>query len=144
MLPLSHRGPPSGRSKATCRCRVWRVAALITAFLPGLLPPDVVMFFAMVFFMTGLSMFASVPVDQPYWAEASVVSLTTSWGMHMCQLPSVSHHMPTDLVKSNMSFACGTLILGYSMHRHRQGLAATLVATTVICSILLGSWVCCF
>lgn len=89
-----------------------------------------------------LSIFAIVPVDQPYWAQASVVSLITSWGMHTCQPPSVSHHMPTDFVNRNMSFACGTFILSHSMHRHHQGLTASLVATTVICSSLLGSWGC--
>ena len=37
-----------------------------------------------------------------------------------------------------MSFPSGTLILSNAMHRHHQGLAASLVATTVNYSISLG------
>ncbi|KAJ6045218.1 uncharacterized protein N7446_003420 [Penicillium canescens] len=95
------------------------IAALITGFLLGRLPPSVIMFCAMAFFTAGLSIFATVPVDQTYWAQAFVVSITTSWGM-------------------DMSFPSGTLILSNSMHRHHQGLAASLVATTVNYSISLG------
>ncbi|KAJ5700827.1 hypothetical protein N7536_003840 [Penicillium majusculum] len=95
------------------------VAALVTGFLLGRLPPSVIMFCAMAFFTAGLSIFATVPVDQTYWAQAFVVSLITSWGM-------------------DMSFPSGTLILSNSMPRHHQGLAASLVATTVNYSISLG------
>ncbi|KAJ6080518.1 hypothetical protein N7467_010271 [Penicillium canescens] len=95
------------------------IAALITGFLLGRLPPSVIMFCAMAFFTAGLSIFATVPVDQAYWAQAFVVSIVTSWGM-------------------DMSFPSGTLILSNPMHRHHQGLAATLVATTVNYSISLG------
>ncbi|KAJ5651669.1 hypothetical protein N7507_009095 [Penicillium longicatenatum] len=95
------------------------VAALITGFLLGRLPASVIMFFAMVFFTAGLSIFATVPVNQIYWAQAFVVSLITSWGM-------------------DMSFPSGTLILSNSMPKHHQGLAASLVATTVNYSISLG------
>ena len=56
------------------------LAALVIAFL-GRLPSSVVMFCAMAFFTAGLSIFATVPVDQTYWAQAFVVSLITSWGM---------------------------------------------------------------
>ncbi|KAJ5730664.1 uncharacterized protein N7483_005172 [Penicillium malachiteum] len=95
------------------------IAALVTGFLLGRLPPSVIMFCAMAFFTAGLSIFATVPVHQTYWAQAFVVSLITSWGM-------------------DMSFPSGTLILSNSMHRHHQGLAASLVATTVNYSISLG------
>ncbi|OGE49482.1 hypothetical protein PENARI_c021G05602 [Penicillium arizonense] len=95
------------------------IAALITGFLLGRLPPSVIMFCAMACFTAGLSIFATVPVDQAYWAQAFVVSIVTSWGI-------------------DMSFPSGTLILSNSMHRHHQRLAATLVATTVNYSISLS------
>ncbi|GLI80448.1 low affinity NH4+ transporter [Penicillium ochrochloron] len=77
------------------------------------------MFCAMGFFTAGLCIFATVTVQQTYWAQAFVVSPITSWGM-------------------DMSFPSGTLILDNAMHRHHQGLAASLVATTVNYSISLG------
>ncbi|PYH70526.1 MFS transporter [Aspergillus vadensis CBS 113365] len=95
------------------------VAALVTGFLLGKLPPSVIMFFAMCFFTAGQAIFATVPVHQTYWAQAFVASLITSWGM-------------------DMSFPSGTLILSNSMHHHHQGLAASLVTTTVNYSISLG------
>lgn len=57
------------------------VAALVTSFLLGRVSPSVIMFCAMAFFTTGLSIFATVPVDQTYWAQTFVVSLILSWGM---------------------------------------------------------------
>lgn len=57
------------------------IAALVTGFLLGRIPPSVIMFCAMSFFTAGLAIFATVPVDQTYWAQAFVVSLITSWGM---------------------------------------------------------------
>ncbi|KAJ5505223.1 hypothetical protein N7453_004180 [Penicillium expansum] len=95
------------------------VAALVTGSLLSRLPPSVIMFCAMTFFTAGISIFATVPVDQTYWAQAFVVSLITSWGM-------------------DMSFPSGTLILSNSMPHHHQGLAASLVVTTVNYSISLG------
>ncbi|KAJ5503781.1 hypothetical protein N7463_006655 [Penicillium fimorum] len=86
------------------------VAALITEFLLGRLPPSVIMFCAMAFFTACLSIFATVPVNQP----------TGCWHLW------------------DMSFPSGTLILSNSMPRHHQGLAASLVATTVNYSIPLG------
>lgn len=70
------------------------VAALVTGFLLGRLPPSVIMFCAMVFFTAGLSIFATVPVNQIYWAQAFVVSLITSWGMYVSTChASVTDHM---------------------------------------------------
>lgn len=57
------------------------VAALVTSFLLGRVSPSVIMFCAMAFFTAGLSIFATVPVDQTYWAQTFVVSLILSWGM---------------------------------------------------------------
>lgn len=52
-------------SKATRRCRVWRMDALITAFLLSLLPPSVVVFFAMVLFMAGYQYLPSCQSTNP-------------------------------------------------------------------------------
>lgn len=114
------------------------VAALVTGFLLGKLPPSVIMFFAMCFFTAGQAIFATVPVHQTYWAQAFVVSLITSWGMYVPSpiTPSFSLHILTD--NRDMSFPSGTLILSNSMHHHHQGLAASLVTTTVNYSISLG------
>ncbi|PYI18590.1 MFS general substrate transporter [Aspergillus violaceofuscus CBS 115571] len=95
------------------------VAALVTGILLGRLPPSVIMFCAMCFFIVGQGLVATIPLNQTYWAQAFVASLITSWGM-------------------DMSFPSGTLILSNSMHHHHQGLAASLVTTTVNYSISLG------
>lgn len=57
------------------------VAAVTTGFLLGRLPPSVIMFMAMLAFTAGLAIFATVPVDQTYWAQAFVVMIITPWGM---------------------------------------------------------------
>lgn len=59
------------------------IAALVTGFLLGRWPPSVIMFCAMACFTAGLSIFATVPVEQTFWAQAFVVSLITSWGMYV-------------------------------------------------------------
>lgn len=58
------------------------IAALTTGFLLGKLPPSVIMFCAMCAFTAGQAIFATVPVNQTYWAQAFVTSLITSWGMY--------------------------------------------------------------
>ncbi|KAI9932481.1 hypothetical protein ASPWEDRAFT_22257 [Aspergillus wentii DTO 134E9] len=95
------------------------IAAITTGFLLSRVPPSIIMFCAMAMFTSGLAIFATVPVDQTYWAQAFVVSIITCWGM-------------------DMSFPSGTLILSNSMSRHHQGLAGSLVSTTVNYSISLG------
>lgn len=57
------------------------IAALVTSFLLGRTPPSVIMFCAMLAFTAGLTIFATVPVHQTFWAQAFVTSLVTSWGM---------------------------------------------------------------
>ncbi|KAL3484798.1 MFS general substrate transporter [Aspergillus germanicus] len=95
------------------------IAALLTGFLLSRLPPSVIMFCAMLAFTAGLAIFATVPVGQTYWAQAFVASIITPWGM-------------------DMSFPSATLILSNAMPRAHQGLAASLVTTTVNYSISLG------
>lgn len=77
------------------------IAALVTGFLLGRWPPSVIMFCAMGFFTAGLCIFATVPVEQTYWAQAFVVSLITSWGMYVfhCSNQSlVISHMLTSFI----------------------------------------------
>ena len=57
------------------------VAALVTGLLLSRVSPSVIMFCAMAFFTAGLSIFATVSVDQTFWAQAFVASLITPWGM---------------------------------------------------------------
>lgn len=64
------------------------IAAFITGFLLGCLLASVIMFCAMAFFTAGLSIFATVPEDQTYWAQAFVVSIITSWGMYVFICPA--------------------------------------------------------
>ncbi|KAL3480850.1 major facilitator superfamily domain-containing protein [Aspergillus californicus] len=95
------------------------IAALVTGLLLGRLPPSIIMFCAMLAFTAGLAIFATVPVGQIYWGQVFVASIITPWGM-------------------DMSFPSGTLLLSNSMPRAHQGLAASLVTTTVNYSISLG------
>lgn len=59
------------------------IAALVTGLLLSRVPPSVIMFCAMAFFTAGLAIFATVPLNQTYWAQAFVTSLVTSWGMYV-------------------------------------------------------------
>lgn len=95
------------------------IAALVTGFLLGRVPASFIMFCSMVAFTAGLSIFATVPVNQTYWAQAFVTSIITCWGM-------------------DMSFPSGTVILSNAMPRQHQGLAASLVTTAVNYSISMG------
>lgn len=95
------------------------VAALVTGFLLGRVPASFIMFCSMVAFTAGLAIFATVPVNQTYWAQAFVTSIITCWGM-------------------DMSFPSGTVILSNAMPKQHQGLAASLVTTVVNYSISMG------
>lgn len=64
------------------------IAALITGFLLGRLPPSVIMFCEVTFFTAGLSIFATVPIGQTYWAQAFVMSIITFWGMYVFTCPA--------------------------------------------------------
>lgn len=57
------------------------IVALVTGFLLGRVPPSVIMCCAMLAFTAGLTIFATVPVHQTFWAQAFVASLITCWGM---------------------------------------------------------------
>ncbi|KAI9933678.1 hypothetical protein ASPWEDRAFT_160185 [Aspergillus wentii DTO 134E9] len=95
------------------------IASMVTGILLGFVPPSMIMFCAMCFFTIGQCLFATVPVNQIYWGQTFFTSLITPWGM-------------------DMSFPSGILLLSNSMPKEHQGLAASLVATTVNYSISIG------
>ncbi|KAK8123604.1 hypothetical protein PG999_003522 [Apiospora kogelbergensis] len=94
-------------------------ASVFTGMLIHRLGPAVVMTAALVFFTVGITLIATAPVDQTYWAQAFVSMLVTPWGM-------------------DMSFPAATLILSNAVARKHQGIAASLVNTVVNYSIALG------
>ncbi|KAL1853199.1 multidrug-resistance type transporter aminotriazole resistance [Diaporthe australafricana] len=97
------------------------IASVITGFLlgPAKFTPPVVMTIALCFFLTGITIFATAPVDQIYWAQTFVSIAVIPFGM-------------------DMSFPAATLILSNAVKKEHQGIAASLVATVVNYSISLG------
>ncbi|CAG8020500.1 unnamed protein product [Penicillium salamii] len=94
-------------------------AAVVTGVLMSRVPPSVIMLAAMLAFTIGLSLLATLPPGQVYWANAFLIMLITPWGM-------------------DMSFPSGTLIMSNAMPREHQGVAGSLVNTVVNYSISLG------
>ncbi|KAL1983239.1 hypothetical protein VTN96DRAFT_337 [Rasamsonia emersonii] len=106
-------------AKWTAAPIVGAIAAIMTGFLLGRVPPSFIMFCAMSAFTIGNALNATIPLNQTYWAQAFVIILITPWGM-------------------DMSFPSGTIILSNAMPRRHQGLAASLVSTVVNYSISIG------
>ncbi|OOF94510.1 hypothetical protein ASPCADRAFT_397329 [Aspergillus carbonarius ITEM 5010] len=94
-------------------------AAVVTGFLLGRVPPSIIIFMAMLAFMVGQILLATIPVNQIYWSQAFLIMLITPWGM-------------------DMSFPSGTVIMSNAMPREHQGVAGSLVNTVVNYSISLG------
>ncbi|KAJ5367694.1 hypothetical protein N7541_001635 [Penicillium brevicompactum] len=94
-------------------------AAVVTGLLMSRVPPSIIMLAAMLAFTIGLSLLATMPPGQIYWANAFLIMVITPWGM-------------------DMSFPSGTLILSNAMPREHQGVAGSLVNTVVNYSISLG------
>ncbi|KAL7960840.1 MFS general substrate transporter [Trichoderma compactum] len=95
------------------------IAGLATAYLLSRVSPSVIMFMAMCGFLIAATLLATTPVDQTYWAQAFVMTLIYPFGM-------------------DMSFPAGTILLSNAMPREHQGLAASLIATTINYSISLS------
>ncbi|PTB59452.1 hypothetical protein M431DRAFT_75031 [Trichoderma harzianum CBS 226.95] len=95
------------------------IAGLTTAYLLSRVSPSVIMFMAMCGFLIAATLLATAPVDQTYWAQAFVMVLIYPFGM-------------------DMSFPAGTILLSNAMPREHQGLAASLIATTINYSISLS------
>jgi len=95
------------------------LAAVATGFLLSHIKVPYVLLIATLFFLTGQILIATVPVEQTYWAQTFVSIIVMPWGM-------------------DMSFPSGTIILSNNTPKHDQGIAASLINTTVNYSISLG------
>ncbi|EFQ25634.1 major facilitator superfamily transporter [Colletotrichum graminicola] len=97
------------------------LAAVITGKLLGPLQvrPPVVMTMALVAFTVGVTLTATAPADQVYWAQIFVSMLVMPFGM-------------------DMSFPAATLILSNAVKKEHQGIGASLVNTVVNYGIALG------
>jgi MFS family permease len=96
-------------------------AAVVTGKLlgPWNVRPPVVMFMALVFFTTGISLTASAPLNQVYWAQNFMAAVIMPWGM-------------------DSSFPAATLIVSNAAAKGHQGVAASLINTVVNYGIALG------
>ncbi|KAL7819787.1 MFS general substrate transporter [Trichoderma gracile] len=92
------------------------IAGLTTAYLLSRVSPSVIMFMAMCGFLIASTLLATIPVHQTYWAQAFVLTVVYPFGM-------------------DMSFPAGCILLSNAMPREHQGLAASLIATTINYSI---------
>ncbi|KEZ43655.1 hypothetical protein SAPIO_CDS4258 [Scedosporium apiospermum] len=97
------------------------IAAVATGTLLGPLrtPPPVVMTLALLAFAIGVTLTATTPVDQIYWAQTFVSVIIMPFGM-------------------DMSFPAATLILSDAVKKEHQGIMASLVNTVVNYGISLG------
>lgn len=95
------------------------IAAVATGFLLSHVKVSYVLLTATLFFLTGQILIATVPVGQTYWAQTFVSIIVMPWGM-------------------DMSFPSGTIVLSNGTPKHDQGIAASLINTTVNYSISLG------
>lgn len=57
------------------------IAALTTGFIMAKVRPSVIMLIAMLAFVAGQILLATLPVQQTYWAQAFVIAIVTPWGM---------------------------------------------------------------
>ncbi len=94
-------------------------AAVVTGYIMGRIPTSYIMILAMLAFITGTILAATMPVQQTYWAQLFCSFVIMPWGM-------------------DMSFPAGTLILSSYVPKKHQGIAASLVTTVVNYSIAIG------
>ncbi|KAI7498849.1 MFS general substrate transporter [Hortaea werneckii] len=94
-------------------------AAVATGFLLSKIKVSYVLLLSTLFFLIGQILIATAPVDQIYWAQTFVSIIIMPWGM-------------------DMSFPSGTIVLSNNTPRHDQGIASSLVNTTVNYSISLA------
>ncbi|KAI1822633.1 major facilitator superfamily transporter [Xylaria intraflava] len=97
------------------------VAALTTGVLLGTLKlkPPFLMTMALAAFTIGVTLTATVPADQIYWAQTFVCTVVMPFGM-------------------DMSFPAATLIISDAFKREHQGTGASLVNTVINYSISLA------
>lgn len=95
------------------------LAAVATGFLLSHVPVSYVLLLSTLFFLTGQILIATVPLDQIYWAQTFVSIVIMPWGM-------------------DMSFPSATILLSNSTPRQDQGIASSLINTTLNYSISLA------
>jgi MFS family permease len=95
------------------------IAAVTTGFLLSKTTPQVIMLLSMCAFFTGITLIATVPVDQIYWAQTFFSIIVMPWGM-------------------DMSFPSATILLSNKVRVEHQGVAMSLVNTIVNYSISVG------
>ena len=93
--------------------------ALSVGWLMLKVRPAYVMLLAMLCFFVGSVLIATAPVDQSYWIQTFLSILIMPGGM-------------------NLSFPAGTILLSNALPKENQGIAASLVSTTVNYSISIG------
>ncbi|RMY51076.1 hypothetical protein D0863_14694 [Hortaea werneckii] len=94
-------------------------AAVATGFLLSNIKVSYVLLLSTLFFLIGQILIATAPVGQIYWAQTFVSIIIMPWGM-------------------DMSFPSGTIVLSNNTPKHDQGIASSLVNTTVNYSISLA------
>ena len=94
-------------------------AAVTTGFLLSHTKVSYTLLLSTLFFLIGQILIATAPIDQSYWAQTFVSIIVMPWGM-------------------DMSFPSGTIILSNNTPKHDQGIASSLVNTTVNYSISLA------
>lgn len=117
------------RGLAPLQAAVWFLPIGVTGLLASVVTgallgrwqfrPATVMTIALFFFLLGIVLFTTTPVDQIYWGQTFVSIAVIPFGM-------------------DMSFPAATLIVSNAVKREHQGIAASLVATVVNYSISLG------
>ncbi|EIN09836.1 MFS general substrate transporter [Punctularia strigosozonata HHB-11173 SS5] len=95
------------------------IATALTGFLLPIIGPSLLMVVALTAFCVATVLFAIAPVHQTYWALTFVSTIIAPFGQ-------------------DMSFPAASLVASNSVHRHQQGIAASLVNTFVNYSVSLG------
>ncbi|KAK5155286.1 hypothetical protein LTS14_006241 [Recurvomyces mirabilis] len=112
-------GPLLATAMFTPICVSGLCAAIATGLALTYLRASTVMLIAMAAFFVGGIIFATMPVEQTYWAQTFVGTVILPWGM-------------------DMSFPAAAIILSSTMPQKHQGLAASLVNTFVNYAISIG------
>lgn len=95
------------------------LAGVMTGYLLTKVRPAWLMLVALLAFLTGSILLATVPIDQIYWGQLFFAVVVAPIGM-------------------DCSFPAATLILSNAVQKEHQGIAASLVATIVNYSISLS------
>ncbi|KAL9056375.1 MAG: hypothetical protein Q9162_002966 [Coniocarpon cinnabarinum] len=119
LLRLRNHSPLLIAAQTSPVAPVGAAFALSVGLLMKRMRPAYIMLLAMIMFLAGSLLIVTAPVDQTYWARTFVSILIMPGGM-------------------NLSFPAGTILLSNALPKENQGIAASLVSTTVNYSISLG------